>query len=128
MKKKFKLGFTALALMSLTGCLTYSSPEYNKKSCTSLKRSHDQVGRNVRALLVKDLKSRKSYKTAKIVSRSYSNWPIYFIVKGNDAFNSKLSTYKTKYQYIRTASLQNKCTYFRDMMATKAYKSADAKY
>lgn len=128
----FKASLLILTLFSLNACVTggifYASKEHLDKSCRALSREHSQLGRNVRGLMVKSLNARKSYKTARIVAKSYTNWPVYFIVNGNAEFNQKMSGYKTQYQKIRYAALQNKCTFFRDVMASKAYQTAASKY
>lgn len=127
-----KTSLVLLTISFLTSCASgnifYASKTHLAKSCSALSREHNQLGRNVRHLMVKSLNSRKSYNTARLVAKSYTNWPVYFIVNGNQEFNQKMSNYKTKYQKIRYASLQNKCTFFRDVMASSAYKTADTKY
>ena len=121
-----------MGVFSLNACVTdgvfYASKSHLTKSCTALSREHNLLGRNVRNLMVKSLQSRKSYSTARTVAKSYTNWPVYFIVDGNQEFNQKMSKYKTQYQKIRYAALQNKCTFFRDVMSTEAYQTADSKY
>ncbi|PCI87801.1 MAG: hypothetical protein COB24_05115 [Hyphomicrobiales bacterium] len=132
MRHIFKSSFIIMGVFSLNACVTdgvfYASKSHLTKSCTALSREHNLLGRNVRNLMVKSLQSRKSYSTARTVAKSYTNWPVYFIVDGNQEFNQKMSKYKTQYQKIRYAALQNKCTFFRDVMSTEAYQTADSKY
>lgn len=121
-----------ITLLSLSACanggIFYASKIHLAKSCSALSREHSQLGRNVRNLMVKSLRARKSYRTARLVAKSYTNWPVYFIVEGNAEFTKKMAEYKTQYQKIRYAALQNKCTFFRDVMASAAYRNADSKY
>lgn len=132
MFKISKIGFVITTMFILNACagggIFYASQEHLEKSCTALNREHTLLGRKVRGLMVKTLRARKSYATARRVSKSYSNWPVYFIVEGNDDFNEKMTAFKTQYQKIRYASTQKKCTYFRDVLATDAYRAADSKY
>lgn len=132
MSKIVKFSLVLISAFVLNACagggVFYASEKHQAKSCNSLNREHTQLGRNVRGLMVKTLRARKSYATARRVSKSYTNWPVYFIVQGNDEFNKKMSSYKTQYQKIRYAASQKKCTFFRDVMATSAYRSADSKY
>lgn len=132
MRNIFKTSLIVMSAFLLNACVTggafYSSKTHLAKSCSALSREHNTLGRNVRGLMVKSLRTRKSYSTARAVARSYTNWPVYFIVNGNQEFNKKMSSYKTQYQKIRYAALQNKCTFFRDVMATSAYQTADSKY
>ncbi|MBL1419751.1 MAG: hypothetical protein COC24_004500 [Alphaproteobacteria bacterium] len=132
MRHIFKTSLVIMSVFSLNACVTsstfYASETHLAKSCTALSREHNLLGRDVRNLMVKSLQSRKSYSTARAVSKSYTNWPVYFIVEGNQEFNQNMSDYKTQYQKIRYAALQNKCTFFRDVMSTEAYQTADSKY
>lgn len=132
MFKSLKFSLVIISAFVLNACagggIFYSSKVHLAKSCTSLNREHTQLGRNVRAVMVKSLRARKSYATARRVAKSYTNWPVYFIVQGNDEFNKKMSGYKTQYQKIRYAATQKKCTFFRDVMDTAAYRKADSQY
>ena len=132
MRHIFKASLIILSVFTLNACVTggayYSSKSHLAKSCSALSREHNRLGSTVRNLMVKSLRARKSFSTARTVAKSYTNWPVYFIVNGNPEFNTKMSAYKTQYQKIRYAALQNKCTFFRDVMATSAYQTADSKY
>lgn len=132
MPNLFKISLLIFSTILLNACVGggvfYSSTTHLAKSCKALSREHNLLGRNVRGLMVKSLRARKSYSTARIVAKSYTNWPVYFIVDGNVEFSQKMSKYKTQYQKIRYAALQNKCTFFRDVMASSAYRNADIKY
>lgn len=132
MRHIFKTSLIIICAFLLNACVTggafYASETHLAKSCKALSREHNLLGRNVRNLMVKSLQARKSYSTARTVAKAYTNWPVYFIVNGNHEFNKKMSDYKTQYQKIRYAALQNKCTFFRDVMATPAYQTADSKY
>lgn len=127
-----KVSFVTLIIFSLSACVNggvfFASKAYLAKSCKTLNREHTQLGRDVRGLMVKTLRDRKSYATARRVARSYTNWPVYFIIDGNFEFNQQMGKYKNQYQNIRFAALQNKCTFFRDVLGSDAYKTADSKY
>ncbi len=121
MQKITKLLLVISTIPFLGACVT---SEYVGNSCTSLKNMHDQLGSKTRSLMVNALKKRGSHSTAKIVAKSYTNWPVYFIVKGNADFNKKMKSYENDYKNIRYASLENQCTYFRDITVTSLYRNA----